>query len=113
DRALQPPQCCGKVKRVGGAVDQHAKKPRACETRRSAAELRTDPGVAPGTCGKPVLFAVGGGHRWAHLPHLISFSGKDKVRVITRVLRARRSDRRSRSSPRPRIWDRVHRGRTV
>ena len=74
DRALEPAERRGKFERIGGAVERHAKEPRACEARGDAAKLRADAGIAPGAGREAVLFAVGGRHRRAHSHHLISFS---------------------------------------
>src|SRR5262249_22618429 len=58
DRTLQSAQRSGKFKRVGGAIERHAEEARAGEARRCPAQLRADPGVAPGAGGEAIFFAI-------------------------------------------------------
>jgi hypothetical protein len=58
DRTFQAAECGGELECVRRAVERHAKKPRAGKTRGGTAELRADPGVAPGAGREAIFFAV-------------------------------------------------------
>jgi hypothetical protein len=60
DRALQPAERRGQLRRVPGAVELKPEEPRAGKPRGDAAHIGADAGVAGGAGGETVFLGVGG-----------------------------------------------------